>query len=306
MRSLLASAALCLAAAVTGCQTVYHGQLDAGEYHAGVKLRRVALLPFDNATTDPAAGRAIREFTASALAEHGIRFRQTEESLIIAARKNIATESGLYPDLARLTQARYFLTGTVHEYRYMSDLEGSPALGFSLRLIDARDGRTLWCGTAANTGYGWQSLSELCADSVRQIIRDIPLVMIDETQPARVCLRTGKPALYTPVGKDDLYEVDTLDGSLAYTVAIREGALPPAYVAPQAIALPIPQPHQQPAAAAADSAGSRQPARQGALSVEPGVKSTTPVAEPPATPDPVPAPAPAPAPAAEPAERPIR
>ncbi len=229
MRRLLAFSALAAAAALCGCQTVLHGNLDDTRHEAGTDIRRVVLLPFDNATSDPAAARALRDFTASALAERGLRFRQTEESLLISARKSAAGESGLYPELARLTGARYFITGSVHEYRYMADLEGSPAVGFSLRLVDARDGRTLWLGTAANTGYGWQSLSELCADSARKIASDIPVEMRDESEPPRVCLRTGKPAVYTPTGKPDCYEVDTTDGALSYSVEIKGGQLPPVH-----------------------------------------------------------------------------
>lgn len=231
MRPPFAAYFIALTAALSGCRTAYHGALDDVRHEAGTDIRRVVILPFDNATSDPGAARALRESMASALAERSIRFRQTEESLLLATRKNAASETGLYPEIARLTGARYFITGTVHEYRYMADLEGSPAVGFSVRLVDARDGRTLWHGTSADTGYGWKSLSELCADAARKIAGQIPLEMRDETAPARVCLRTGKPAVYTPTGKDDTYEVDTLDGSLSYTVVIRGGELPPVHAA---------------------------------------------------------------------------
>lgn len=227
--ALLALPALALLS-LTGCQTVYDGNLADGRYEAGEKVRRIVLLPLDNATSDPAAPKALRDLTASALAARGLRFSQTEETLIAAAKKNAQGENGLYPELAKLTGARYFITGTVHEYRYMSDLEGSPAVGYSLRLIDARDGRTLWTGSAANTGYGWQSLSELCADSARKLADAIPVVMHDKSDLPRVCLRTGRPAYYTETDPDtDTYEVDTLDGRTAYTVRIRDGVLPPVH-----------------------------------------------------------------------------
>lgn len=232
MRRLLFASALALTAALAGCRTVYHGALDDTRHEAADDVRRIVLLPFDNATSDPAAARAVRDFVASAMAERGLRFRQTEESLLLAARKNAAGDTGLYPEIARAAGARYFVTGSVHEYRYMADLEGSPAVSFSLRLVDARDGRTLWHGTAANTGYGWKSLGELSAESARAIARKLPLAMRDaKKSPARVCLRTGKPALYTLTREPDTYEVDTLDGSLSYTVEIKGGTLPPLHAA---------------------------------------------------------------------------
>lgn len=224
----IAAALLALSALLAGCQTVSQGSLDNSRHLVGTDIRRLVVLPFENTTTSnsPAAGAAVREALCSALAERSIRFTQTEETLLAGARKGASGGKGLYPEILRATGARYFITGTVHEYRYMADLEGSPAVGFSVRLVDARDGRTLWHGTASNTGYGWKSLSELCTDSARAIAAKIPLEMRDESEPARVCLRTGKPAVYTPTGKPDTYEVDTLDGSLAYTVVIRGDTLP--------------------------------------------------------------------------------
>lgn len=221
--------ALTAAFAITGCQTVYDGRLRHEEDRlvAGRSLRRIVLLPMDNATADPGAARAIREFVASAMAEHGIRFVQTEESLLVATKKAAAGDTGLYPELSKLTgNPRYFITGTVHEYRYMADLEGSPAVGFTLRVVDARDGSTLWSGTAANTGWGWKSLSELCSDSARKIAATMPVTMMDESAPPRTCVRTGKPAYYTYTGKRNVYEVDLVDGSLSYSVDLPEGLEP--------------------------------------------------------------------------------
>jgi hypothetical protein len=148
---------------------------------AGVK---VCLVPYFNATDDEHAARALTEMTASALLERGVPLVQTEPALVKSRLENAAGPDGLYVEIAKLLEATHLLIGTVHEYRYKTDLDGDPAVGITLRLVDAKDGRTLWQGSSAKVCVVFASLSKTAQRAVRDLVADLPLLKL-ESGPAR-------------------------------------------------------------------------------------------------------------------------
>ena len=82
---------------------------------------------------------------------------------------------GRYAELARTVGATHLLIGTVHEYRYKTDLDGDPAVGLTLRLIDAATGQTLWQGSGTNVGYAFASVTSAAQKAVRALVRDLPV-----------------------------------------------------------------------------------------------------------------------------------
>lgn len=154
-----------------GCATVaYHGG-SSGAIH----VERLLLPPFVNATDDEHAGRALTEITGSALVERGIPLFQTEEVLIKSAADQAQGPDGRYAEIARTVGATHLLIGTVHEYRYKTDLDGDPAVGVTLRLVDAATGQTLWQGSGGNVGYAFASLTSASERTVRKLVRDLPV-----------------------------------------------------------------------------------------------------------------------------------
>ena len=132
---------------------------------------RVLLAPLHNATPDETAGRAVTELTATALLAHGIPLAQTEASLL---RGRALVEEGKEAELlelARSLQCTHVLFGTVTEYRYKSDLDGSPIVSVTMRMVDAGDGATLWQGTSTKMTQYFGSLSrtaQLAVDNLLQ------------------------------------------------------------------------------------------------------------------------------------------
>lgn len=163
---------LCLALLLSGCTTVvYHGGQRAG----AIPVTRVLLPPFVNATDDPHASRALTELTGSALVEAGVPLFQTEESLLKSAADQAQGPDGRYAELARTVSASHLLIGTVHEYRYKTDLDGDPAVGITLRLVDAASGQTLWQGSSGNVGYAFASLTSASQKAVRSLVQQLPV-----------------------------------------------------------------------------------------------------------------------------------
>ncbi len=169
MRSLLVA---CLALFSSGCATVvFHGGDDAGS----IRVQRLLLPPFVNATDDQHASRALTEMTGSALVEAGFPLFQTEETLLKSAADRAQGPDGRYAELARGASASHLLIGTVHEYRYKTDLDGDPAVGITLRLVDAASGQTVWQGTSGNVGYAFASVTSAGQKAVRKLVREMPV-----------------------------------------------------------------------------------------------------------------------------------
>jgi TolB-like protein len=164
---------LIIVAALSGCAT-FHSRSHTEKNLDAAKVR-IFMPPFYNATDDEHAGRALTELTASALLRRDVPLVQTEASLAKSRIENAGGPEGLYLDVARSLQATHLLIGTVHEYHYKTDLDGNPAVGITLRLVDAQDGRTVWQRSSARVGLMFASLSTTAARAVRDLVADLPL-----------------------------------------------------------------------------------------------------------------------------------
>lgn len=158
---------------------------------------RVLLAPLHNATPDETAGRAVTELTATALLAHGIPLAQTEASLL---RGRALVEEGKEAELlelARSLQCTHVLFGTVTEYRYKSDLDGSPIVSVTMRMVDAGDGTTLWQGTSTKMIQYFGSLSRTAQLAVDNLLQQMSGRARTVRPPARQ-LQPGEGAtLYT-------------------------------------------------------------------------------------------------------------
>jgi len=71
---------------------------------------------------------------------------------------------------ARAAGVRYALTGSVTEWRYRVGVDGEPAVGLSLRVIDLADGRTVWSATGARSGWSREALSAVAQKLARDLV----------------------------------------------------------------------------------------------------------------------------------------
>jgi hypothetical protein len=109
------------------------------------------------------------------LLQRGIPLVQTEPTLVRSRLENAPGGDGLFLETARDLEATHLLIGAVHEYRYKTDLDGDPAVGISLRLVDAKDGRTIWQGTSSRVGVLFASVSKTAQRAVRDLVKHLPV-----------------------------------------------------------------------------------------------------------------------------------
>ncbi len=164
--------ALALSLCGNGCKsTVQHG----GVSNVQDPDLKIFMPAFFNATDDEHAGRALTEIAASVLLKQGRPLVQKEPALVQSRGDKAAGQDGLFVETAKQLGATHLLIGTVHEYRYKTDLDGDPVVGISMRFIDAKSGETLWQGSSSKVKVFFASLTSTAQAAVEQLIVRLPL-----------------------------------------------------------------------------------------------------------------------------------
>ncbi len=137
------------------------------------------ILPIANHTDTPQAGAR-----AEAIAETLLRVRGVSE-----LRRYPVTPSAdaLFEDNARKAQdealtwarqqpeLRYALTGSVQEWRYKVGLDGEPAIGLDLQVIDLQSQKVIWSAGGAKTGWGRESLAGVAQELMDDLLANLVL-----------------------------------------------------------------------------------------------------------------------------------
>ncbi len=174
MHKKLALAFALLALLLSGCSTVDvtpTGQpLDRGA--------KWALLPIVNHTEAPQAGLRAEVITEGLLRVRGIadlaRYpaELNPDTVFEPAERKVVEEA---MNWARQQRVRYAVTGAVDEWRYKVGVDGEPAVGFTLQVLDLDSGKVVWSAVAGKSGWSRQALSAVGQDLLRKMIGEMPL-----------------------------------------------------------------------------------------------------------------------------------
>lgn len=167
-RHYLSFATLALASGLTACSTVNHGKSPALQRNVSW-----AVLPFDNHTETPMAGQRAEAIATALLQALGVgsvkRHTSTTNADALFAPADAASgDSGM--NWAREQGAAYVLTGAVDEWRYKVGVDGEPAAGVTLHIIDVSTGATLWSGTGGKSGWSREALSSVGQKLIRELL----------------------------------------------------------------------------------------------------------------------------------------
>ncbi|MES1926964.1 hypothetical protein [Salinisphaera sp. T31B1] len=139
---------------------------------------RWAQLPIANYAETPQAGERAAAILSTLLHQRGI------DQLTAAPATQPAGGLPQFDDAADLADAlnwargqgfQYGVTGSVEEWQYKTGLDGEPAVGLSLRVIDIQTGRTLWSASGAKAGWGYSTLSGTAQKLMSTLVADLPL-----------------------------------------------------------------------------------------------------------------------------------
>jgi TolB-like protein len=132
-----------------------------------------ALLPFLNHTETPQAGLRAETITENLLRSLGARNLQrypatlNKETLLDATESKVVAEA---MNWAKQQGVRYALTGNVDEWRYKVGIDGEPAVGITLQLLDVQSGAVVWSGVAAGTGWSRDGLSAVAQKLIKEML----------------------------------------------------------------------------------------------------------------------------------------
>jgi TolB-like protein len=158
----------------TACTTV-SSVAPSANFEPGAKW---ALLPMVNQTDTPQAG-----LSAEAIAEHGLRLRGvrdiarypvalSRDSLFEPSERRVAEEAQKW---AREQGIRYGLTGVVQEWRYKVGIDGEPAVGVTLQVLDLSTGHIIWSASGAKSGWSREALSGVAHKLLYQLLDSFPV-----------------------------------------------------------------------------------------------------------------------------------
>ena len=162
---------LCLMALLmVGCATGIHSTVDPDVLDTQAKW---ALLPMANNTDTPQAA-----LSAEAMLEHQLRRRGittllhypamlSRDSLFEPTERKVSEEAQKW---AIEQGARYAMTGSVEEWRYKVGIDGEPAVGVTLKVIDLTNGRVVWSASGAKSGWSRQALSAVAQALIADLV----------------------------------------------------------------------------------------------------------------------------------------
>ncbi len=131
------------------------------------------VLPFANHTETPLAGARAESIAAALLRAQGVaQIRRppaaAQQEALFDAGTQQQQEQAL--NWARQQGVRYALTGAVDEWRYKVGVDGEPAVGLTLEIIDVATGQTLWSGAGGQSGWSRQALAVVARDLINELL----------------------------------------------------------------------------------------------------------------------------------------
>lgn len=158
--------------AAAGCATT-----DSGGFGEAIdRNAKWVMLPVLNHTEVPQAGLRAEAITEGLLRSHGVvdltRYPATlnQDTLFEPAERKIMIEAEKW---ARTQGARYAIYGAVDEWRYKVGIDGEPAVGVALHIMDLQNNSVVWTGVGGKSGWSRESLSGVAQKLIRQLLASV-------------------------------------------------------------------------------------------------------------------------------------
>lgn len=133
-----------------------------------------ALLPMVNHTDVPQAGLRAEAITEVLLRTFGISNLRhypaalNQDSLFEPAELKAVNEA---MNWAREQGVRYAVTGAVDEWHYKVGVDGEPAVGLTLQIIDLKDGDSVvWSSVGSKSGWSREALSAVAQKLIKNML----------------------------------------------------------------------------------------------------------------------------------------
>ena len=142
------------------------------------KQSRWVLLPVVNLAEAPLAGEKVESLLDNALRLHGLKNLQRMSLPGDQADDLLLNDQRRYEMAlasSRQEGAGYAVTGSVQEWRYKTGLDGEPAVGITLQVLELPSGRVLWTASGAKTGWGYANVSGTAQKLIAELLDGLTL-----------------------------------------------------------------------------------------------------------------------------------
>jgi hypothetical protein len=137
---------------------------------------RWVLLPIANHTETPQAGLRAEAITETVLRSLGVKSLErypatlNADTLLDPAERKQQDAALAW---AKSKDAQYALTGAVEEWRYKVGVDGEPAVGISLQVVDLKSGAVVYSASGGKSGWSREALSAVAQKLLRDLLSDL-------------------------------------------------------------------------------------------------------------------------------------
>jgi len=130
------------------------------------KKEVIAVFPFQNNTDTPLAGERVKSIMTNLLLSKGYKARSVSLKL---QEDEYLNESKIIK-LSKKLPIKYYIFGSVNEYRYKSGIEAQPAVAISFKVVDKDNGDVIYGAVGAKSGWGGESLGTVTQKLIEELI----------------------------------------------------------------------------------------------------------------------------------------
>lgn len=136
-----------------------------------------AIMPMTNNSNTPLASEKAEQILNSLLFSEGVKVIQypaSQQDDLASILDDTAKQSQAQEWL-NSQQAKYIITGSIEEWQYKSGVDGEPAAGISLQIVDNQTQETLWRASGSRAGWGRESLSATGQIVIQKLLNELDL-----------------------------------------------------------------------------------------------------------------------------------
>ncbi len=141
------------------------------------KSARIGVVSFLNNSETPAAGISASDIAANILRVKGslaiVNYPLNQKSKIVLPGVQYRISKAEIQRFVYRNHLDYVLIGTVTEWGYKAGIDGEPAVGFTLQLVDTRTQQIVWSGVAGRTGNSRESVAIIAQQLLRKTFENI-------------------------------------------------------------------------------------------------------------------------------------
>jgi hypothetical protein len=159
---------------IAGCATT-----DSGGTGSSIdRNAKWVMLPVLNHTDVPQAGLRAEAITEALLRSYGVNdltrypAALNQDTLFEPAERKVYAEAEKW---AKGQGARYAVYGAVDEWRYKVGIDGEPAVGVALHIIDLQSNNVVWSGVGGKSGWSREALSAVAQKLIRELLASAPV-----------------------------------------------------------------------------------------------------------------------------------